>query len=759
MKKEPSLLPTKLCCDLCVVGGGVAGICAALASARQGMLVLLAHNRSVLGGNASSEIRQHIGGAAFSGHYPDAREGGIVGELWTSLRRNSFGDNGNDYAESSVIFWDACQREPNLRLLLNLQVDQVDSEGSRIRSVGGTQQSTGMRYLIEAGQFADCTGDGHVAHLAGAAWRRGHEARGEYNESLAPESANTHTMGNTLLFQAEKLDRPAPPPAFDWIEDLSGRDIWWTMHPPKSPMTHGSWVFEFGGESDTIADAESIHAECLKILYSAWADLKRRPECGMDNYRISFISSLPGKRESRRIIGDYTLIQNDIVETRRFPDDVAYAGWSLDLHDPKGFYGRGRPTTFYFFPEIHSIPLRCLYSKDVDNLWMAGRCVSVTHVALGGVRLMATCGLTGEAVGIAAFVARHNGRSSCRDCAASDISTIQQTILKQGGHIPGVRGDDQLDLARLAKIDADSEEALDTGLPAEWLPIGAGTAVAVPITAEKLETIAFPYHNTGATTISVTAILAPIKRIRDFHAVPPLATARAMAAPGEGVLKFDFAAALPADLHMIHLHADNPELLLGHTRRRVTGVHAADYRPEGFSDEWAVQLGMRDPPLWSRRFNPHRARSPEEFHATPCFALTPPSLPYGPANVVNGFDRPGRMPNMWVSSKDADLPQELRLVWSKPVVVGEVRLLFDDDMDLPAPPTIPSRTLVADYDLFGVSSDGEVERLASVDGNKARLKTHRFPPRTLASLRVRVRRMNREGPLEQARIIEVRCYA
>lgn len=740
--------------DICIVGGGVAGICAALAASRKGLQVVLVQNRSLLGGNASSEIRQAIGGSGFTGHFPDAREGGIVGDLWSRVRRGCFLNNVNDYAESSVIFWDLCQKEKKLRLFLNTHVTAVQKQGARLTAVTGIQTSTGLTITVRATQFADCSGDATVAYLAGAAFMSGQEGRSEFGESLAPNEHTAFTMGNTLLFQAEKMDRPIPSPRFDWIEDLRGREIWWTIHPPTGPMESGCWTFEYGGLLDTITDAEKIYAELLKILYSAWNDLKSRPECGMENYRISFISSLPGKRESRRVIGDYVLSQNDIVDMRRFTDDVAYAGWSLDLHNPQGFYGAERPTQFCFFPEIHSVPLRCLYARDLDNLWLAGRDISVTHIALGGVRLMASCGVAGEAIGTAAAYFPQAG--SCRETGRRFIKDIQQTILRGGGFIPEVRNEDGGDEARHAHVNSSSEAILETGEPEEWNPITQGIGIAFPVTAGRLDTLTFWTRNPSHGSVALRAVLQPIHALRDFHPTKTLAQARAEAPTGEGRIEFAFrATGLRNDVYMVHLFSDNPELLIGQIRRRLTGVHAADHFPNGRDDGWAIELGMPNPPRWVRRFNSQRMNSPEDFHPTPCFSIEPISRCYAAANAINGFNRPTRQPNLWASDPNLPLPQELQLQWPTSVRLGEIRIIFDDDMDLSMPPLAPLQTLVADYTLEAETASGTVV-LATVRGNELRQAIHTFPSVSTQAIRLLVERMNAGGA--QARVFEIRCY-
>lgn len=743
--------------DLCVVGGGIAGICAALAAARRGLSVALVQNRSLLGGNASSEIRQHIGGAAFQGHFPDAREAGIVGELWSMIRRKCYRSNPNDYAESSVILWDACRREENLRLFLNTQVSEVEKDGRRIVSVSGLQSSTGKRFCFRAKQFADCSGDAVLAYLGGAGFLAGQEAQAEFGESLAPQERSGFTMGNTILFQAEKLDCEVPAPDFEWIEDLRGREIWWTLHPPTGPMESGCWTFEYGGKLDTILDAEEIYEELLKIVYSAWADLKRRPECGMGNYRISFLSAVPGKRESRRVIGDHILTQDDIVQTRRFEDDVLYAGWSLDLHNPEGFYGKTRPTTFHFFPEIHSVPLRCLYARDLDNLWLAGRDISVTHVALGGVRLMASCGLAGEAVGTAAGYFPKGG--TCRETSRNHIRSIQQDLLRNGGFIPGVRNQDPEDLARMAEVRATSEAVLCTGEHSEWSPIRDGMGIAFPVTAGKLETLTIWVKNESGSPGVLTARLQPLRTIRDFHPTEVLAEAREAVGPGVSAVEFTLLATdLAEDIYMVHVFSERPDIFVSQTRSRVTGVHAADHFPHGPTDDphgWGQEIGMPNPPRWVRRFNPRRVANPLEFHLTPRFAVHPAAHCYRACNVTNGVNRPTRLPNLWASNPDDGLPQEVSLHWPEPVLMEEVRLIFDADMDLAMPAREALDVMVSDYVIDAEMEDGP-RRLASVLSNEKRMAVHSFAPVMTKTLRISITRMNAGG--NHARLCEIRCY-
>ncbi|HOV72742.1 MAG TPA: FAD-dependent oxidoreductase [Candidatus Hydrogenedentes bacterium] len=394
--------------DFCVVGGGMAGVCAALAAARHGAKVVLIQDRPVLGGNASSECRMHICGADRH-KLPHLRETGILEEL---RLENAHRNPNSHYSIWDLILYEKVRFEPNITLLLNCSCLDAEMKGRRIQSVRAWQLTTQKWHTIRAALFADCSGDAILAPLTGAEFRIGHEARSEYNESIAPEIADRRTMGMTCLFQAREYATPQPfePPPwiyrFDREEDL-----------PYGAKGHrwlqmGYWWIELGGEDDSIADTESVRDELLKITLGVWDHIKNRGDHGADNWALEWIQFLPGKRESRRYVGDHVLTQNDIEAEGRFDDVVAYGGWSMDDHHSAGFRAvkLGAPATiFHPAPSPYGIPYRSLYSRNVANLMFAGRCISATHVALSSTRVMGTCSVMGQAVGTAAALACAKG--------------------------------------------------------------------------------------------------------------------------------------------------------------------------------------------------------------------------------------------------------------------------------------------------------------------------------------------------------------
>jgi len=422
--------------DFCVVGGGMAGLCAALSAARHGARVALVHDRPVLGGNASSEMRVHICGADRHNSLPNLRETGILEELrLENLRRNP----NRNFSVWDTVLYEKARYEPNVTLLLNCTCLAAEMQGSRIASALGWQLTTQTYHRVRAKVFADCSGDAILAPLTGAAFRMGREARSEYGESIAPETADSRTMGMTCLFQAREYGTPQPfePPAwahlFETDDDLpygARAHRWWEM---------GYWWIELGGEHDSIRDTESLRDELLRITFGVWDHIKNRGDHGADNWAIEWIQFLPAKRESRRYLGDHVLTQLDIEAHGRFDDVVSYGGWSMDDHHPAGFWAvkLGSPATvFHPAPSPYGIPYRALYSRNIDNLMFAGRCASCTHAAMSSTRVMGTGSSMGQAVGTAAAMAVRLGIPPRE--INSHVRELQQALLRDDCYVPGL---------------------------------------------------------------------------------------------------------------------------------------------------------------------------------------------------------------------------------------------------------------------------------------------------------------------------------
>lgn len=421
--------------EFCVVGGGMSGLCAAIAAARLGVKTVLMHDRPVLGGNASSEIRMWICGA--TGHGENMRETGIIEEIQLeNLCRNSY----PCYSVWDSILYEKAAFQENLTLLLNCSCCDALTENGRIMSVKGWQLTSETWHEVSADCFADCSGDSILAPLSGAEFRHGREAASEFNESIAPEKGDKFTMGMSCLIQARELDEPQkfiPPKwAYKYDEEFFTKKFGRKMGAYNGGLENFWWL-EIGGMGDTVHDAEKNRDELLKIAFGVWDYIKNGPDgAATEKWVLEWIGFLPGKRESRRYVGDHILTQNDVRAEGRFDDIIAYGGWSMDDHFPEGFYHHGGiPTVFHPAPSPFGIPYRCLYSKNIGNLFFAGRNISVTHTAMSSSRVMSTCSILGQAAGTAAALAvRHS--LSPRGVYENKISELQCQLMDDDCYLP-----------------------------------------------------------------------------------------------------------------------------------------------------------------------------------------------------------------------------------------------------------------------------------------------------------------------------------
>ncbi|MCI6291675.1 MAG: FAD-dependent oxidoreductase [Eubacteriales bacterium] len=417
--------------DLCVVGGGMAGLCAAVAAARHGAKVVLMQERPMLGGNASSEIRMWICGA----HGANNRETGILEEI---MLENLYRNPALNFHIWDGILLEWARREENLTLLLNCTCTSCEMSGNRIASVTGWQMTTQTWRKVEAKLFADCSGDSVLAPLSGAKFRVGREARSEFDEDIEPEQADRHTMGLSLLIQAREQSRPCgfTPPG--WAYHFTAEQLHHRLPNMEDPMEN-FWYLELGGMGDSIADTEKIRDELLKTAYGVWDYVKNAPENKEKNkyWQLDFLGILPGKRESRRYEGDLMLNQRQVQAGGVFPDVVAYGGWPMDDHDPMGFHGQAHPNVNHPTPAPYGIPYRCLYSRNVENLLFAGRNISATHAAMSSTRVMGTCAILGQAVGAAAALALQV-ETSPRGVYETQMDQLQQTLLWDDCFLPGI---------------------------------------------------------------------------------------------------------------------------------------------------------------------------------------------------------------------------------------------------------------------------------------------------------------------------------
>lgn len=452
--------------DVIVVGGGMAGVCAAISSARNGAKTALIQNRPVLGGNASSEIKMHITGASRQEGWKNAMESGVILEL---LLRNKKVNPQYSFNVMDNVTWSMVKEQENLDLFMNTQMTSCVVENATIKSINAIQISTNKVFNFKGKYFIDATGDANLAFESGADYTIGREGKDVYGETLAPDNTDSYTMGNSILFQAKHMGKPIKFELPSWAykitdEQIGGRKI--------KNTDAGYWWIEVGGDDlKVIEDSEEIRDELLKYVYGVFDYIKNSgkfPEAY--DLALDWVAPIPGKRESRRVYGDYVLKEQDCFEGKRFSDAVAYGGWTMDDHTIGGIRAKVKEnnksevgTIWHTIKDIYTIPYRCLYSRNISNLFMAGRDISASHMAFSSTRVMATCSVVGQASGTAAAIATKYGITARQ--VNQHIDELQQTLIKDDAYIPGIPTKDTEDIVRNTDCEITASSYIEDGKP------------------------------------------------------------------------------------------------------------------------------------------------------------------------------------------------------------------------------------------------------------------------------------------------------
>jgi len=734
--------------DLVVVGGGIAGTCAAISAARNGLKVALVHERPMLGGNSSSEVK--LFPEDNSAHQPWIKEGGIHEEFHTEERVR----NHQAYVEGTMnAHWDlvlyewAVVREPNLDVYLNTHFRRVSVDSTnRIQAIYAFQLGTEKDYEFSADYFVDCTGTGVLGYRAGADYRWGREGREEYGEPEAPEQPDDQVMGNTLFFRAIDVGRPVPFKRPFWAAEFpTEEDLYQRGH---SYIEGGYWWIEVGLPYHPIRDHDQTRHEGLRQLLGVWDHIKNKGDHGAENYGLEFVGFWPYVRECRRLLGEYVLTQQHVQDPKPLPDAVAYGCWGIDIHVPGGILNRKEPP--YPPPRrdenwdrlgtmVYPIPLRALYSRNVHNLFMAGRPISCSYVAFASSRVLSTGAIVGEAVGVAAAICKRNGLLPRELVARPElVRRCQQLILKQGGHIPGVENEDDEDLARRAHVTASSQWWLEFPPPHDFVELRYPHAQLFPVSTGVIERVRLYLKSRSAGPIEVELGLRPAPHVWDFRADQDIARARATVPAGyEGWVEFEFNQPVdPHRLYYVHVGA-HPGLFWGHFRETAgkpnllpVGATAADL-PGRL--RWRPMTGGRGLVI----------------------DVQPRQYPYAPQNVVRGTNRPDKWTNIWISDPSQGLPAWIELSWDHPVTFNLVQLTFDTDQNRRVTlPLFRYPDCVRSYSLQAWTGSSWQE-LAQDRDNYMRRRVHRFDPVTTTKLRVRIEATN---GAQMARLYEVRVY-
>jgi len=781
--------------DVVVCGGGLAGFSAAVAAARHGARTCLVQDRPVLGGNASSEVRVSVHGAAAFHAY--ARETGIISEALIEERASNheeINENGWTNSVFDQVLYDIAQRTPLLTLRLNTTIhdvllgdDELSGAGQipsrplpdtsqgwyhrpacaprrRIAAVRARVANAETELTLRAQTFIDCTGDGLVADLAGCEWRMGSESREQTGELHAPPRASTDTMGNSIHIRARDIGRPAPFAPPDWAKTIPNADFFHKKGRGLHDLRGGYWWIEIGMPWHTITDNETIRHELTAWALAIWDWIKNHDETTRDratNYALEWIGQVPGKRESRRVMGRYLLTEHDIQANVVHPDEIAFGGWFVDLHSPGGLLaensepaaGEGyRQDSDYAVKSYvgpYGIPLRCAIARDVDNLLLAGRCVSATHASLGTVRVMATTALVGQAVGTAAAMALAENLPLSR--LPERATDLQQQLLRDGCFLPNVTNTDPLDLARFASAAA-SSSALSFGVSphdawasgglgrmpeARAWPLAKAAAQWIAVAGGRIDVIAACLDNRGEQPQRLRARLVRPAHIWDYR--------RDLSAIAEAELTVPV-----GDDRWIEWPVNLGGVPDGYVR--------LDLECSDPAISWRMAQAVLPGQVSAWAMNPQRLRRMENG-ATLAFRIAPGQPVYEPANVVSGVTRPLNTTNLWRSNPAQPLPQWIQLSWTAPEAISHVELTWAGHLlrEIHAtPPFFRDPQCARDYSIEAWI-DGSWRTLVTQKNNHQRHRRHALDTKVSTDkLRVVVNATNGDA---SAALYEIRCYA
>lgn len=661
-----------LMADVVVAGGGLAGVCAALAAARDGLQVVLIQDRPVLGGNASSEVRLWANGATshMGNNNRWAREGGIMGEIMEeNLWRNK---EGNPVLFDMVLL-DKVQAQHGITLLLNTVVSDIEKSGRQLQAVQAFNAINQTRYHVKASQFIDASGDGVLGYLAGAAHRVGAESVEEFGEKMAPGEHFGHKLGHSIYFYTKRTNQPVRfvPPSFALKDitaiprykrltsELNGCDLWW---------------LEWGGRLDTVHESETIKWELWKIVWGVWDYIKNSGEFpDADTLTIEWVGLIPGKRESRRFLGDTLLCQHDIIEQRDHYDAVAYGGWSIDLHPADGVYSEHDGCRQFHSKGTYTIPFRALYSQSLDNLLLTGRLISATHVAFGSARVMCTCGVLGEVVGRAAAICQQQQLTPAKLAQPERIPQLQQHLLRQGAFIPRLQLENP---SGKAHIDVSSTLQL-TALPADagWQPLQSRCALLLPLKAgERLPAITVQLRAVQTQKLQISLLTSdnPANTCGDRVLANQTITVNEQ---GRYRLSFDYRA--ECDRYLFIAFEENPAIDVALTRQRLPGVMMVfnSLNPRVAKRTRQINdgdYGVDEFDFWLPRRAPHQILF--------AFALDTPLKLWHRDYLLNGKLRPEQHTNGWVPAMD-DAQPCVTWRWDEAQQARQITLMFDNDFD------------------------------------------------------------------------------
>ena len=658
--------------DYAVIGGGIAGVCSAITAARAGLKVVLVQDRPVLGGNASSEVRLWVLGATchMGNNNRWAREGGVHEEIIVeNMYRNK---------EGNPVFFDALLTEkvwaePNITLLLNTAAYNIEMAApDKIGKVMAFCSQNSTCYEISAPLFCDASGDGIVGFLAGAAFRVGAESADAFGEKFIMPDDYGNLLGHSMYFYSKDVGHPVKyvAPAFalkdipnkiprfkDIHRDSSGCRLWW---------------LEWGDDLDRVFDSEKIKDELWRVVYGVWDYIKNSGTFKeVENLTLEWVSTIPGKRESRRFEGDYMLKQQDVIDQTQFDDAIAYGGWAIDLHPAAGVYSNYPGCTQYHTKGIYPIPYRCIYSRNISNLFLGGRLISVSHVAFGSTRVISTGTLCAQAAALSAVICLKNNIMPREVYTRNHMVELQRMLMQTGQYIPGFKLDQPSDLVQSAKLTPSGTFELSE-LPSDgtWRKLNINTAMLLPFPKGKTPQCIFTVKSDSATTLTVSFYTG--QRYRNFTPDSCLATKEFQIPVGETALNIDFKLTLKEALYGIVVLQKNENVSVALSAQRLTGVLSLFNR---YTQKQSDKDGVDEIPIYAPERRPGGKNLAVKFK--------PALHPFEVEQLRTGLFRPAAgASNAWVAPLNDSNPS-LKCEWKQPQTLRSIVIWFDTDFDHP----------------------------------------------------------------------------
>ncbi len=662
--------------DFVVVGGGLAGVCAAISAARKGTKTILIQDRPVLGGNASSEVRLWALGATshMGNNNRWSREGGLIDEIMVeNLYRNR---EGNPIIFDTVLL-EKVTNEPNIILLLNTAVNDVEkSDDHTIKSVKAFNSQNSTEYYIKAPLFCDASGDGIVGFKTGASFRIGAESKEEFGELFAPDEAYGQLLGHSMFFYSKESDKSvkyvAPSYALQDINDIPRHKL-----IRKNHKGCNFWWFEFGGRKDTIHETEEIKWELWKVIYGVWNYIKNSGEFeDVENLDLEWVANVPGKRESRRFDGLYMMKQQDVLGQEAFDDAIAFGGWALDLHPADGIYSELSGCTQWHSKGVYDIPYRSFVSKNINNLFLAGRIISASHVAFGSTRVMLTCGFGAQAVGTAAAMCTSEKVLPAQILEEGRIKTLQNQLNIDGQSICNVPIQSKSNLLNKATVEASSTLKLSQiETNGNWLPLDVSVAQLLPLKTNTKYSFKVTIKAQEATQLEVQLRTSELA----YNYTPEVILEQKIISieKGEQTIEFSFEATISESSYAFVTFMANEKLELQESDQLITGIMTAF---NGVNKK-VSNTGKQTPPdgigvdafeFWIPN------RRPEGKNIA--LNIEPALEIYETSNLGNGYVRPWKGTNAWVADFNDTTP-EVIINWEEAQNIEQIKLFFDTDYD------------------------------------------------------------------------------